>query len=1044
MAAAGEILVARCDASTREETAAIAAVAVARGTVTSRNARDACASSNPGGSERIRANVTHSRRLPRVDVVHAGGALQDAVVGRQTVGSLAAVAAPKVSVAARLADAFASFPVTGTLLFSSVAALLGSPGQAKSVAAPAAWDARAVADRFAGRPVASVRWGAWGGDTGGMAVNDAGTLSRLARVGVGALTPEQGVYALGRIVAAASGPATIVVNPFDWDAFAKSVPRKRAATYEDFVDVDALGRLEGDDAAETHAEDESIAMDVGAIRRVILDAATPLLDGGFGEVGDDDPLMERGLDSLGAVELRKTLAARLSIDLPPTVLFDHPSIGALARFVAERVASTSRPRRRERRERSDPKTTFGPTTSRAFSHSVADGGVRSGSVPVRVVSSSCEYPRGISSAAALRDAFARGVEFQETIPPDRFDAESCGSGARFATFVADVDAFDADAFRVSDAEASAMDPQQRKLLDLCLRNYAASPEGALRAAAGASTGVYLGVMWTEYQHLAAAVDAPRTGYLATGNGLSFLVGRPSFVFGLVGPSAVVDTACSSSLVAARMATRAVAVGEASDAHAAGTQCMLLADTFDVLDSLRALSPDGRCKTLDAAADGYGRGDGFAAAYLRPERAEDVRDDAASDSVRVLGSSVNQDGRSSTFTAPFGPSQHALVRDALLEARADPATVRFLSAHGTGTSLGDPIEFAAAGRALDACDVVLLGASKSFLGHTEGAAGLSALFLAVAAAANAHAPSLRHCRNLNPHVAAGLASSATSGGVAFAATRSALAPFAPVPGVQGVIAGASSFGMSGVNAHCIVRVTSPPHDRGGRVLVADAGRFWCASGARVTALLDSARIVSAATATFRCHLGAPRLAYADHHRIDGVAIFPGTASMEAARVALGEDADGRGTLVDVAFVKPLVLARDGDPLDLVVVVAKADGKVRVGEERTRREGNGNPYPPPRERRARPGAWSCRRPRRVAAHADESGSKRRSASEKSEKTRGRRRPPGRSPSGSVSIPAAGFRSRRRARRPRRRSRWSRTRPRRRGDPRRPPTDSPRTPR
>ena len=521
-----------------------------------------------------------------------------------------------------------------------------------------------------------------------------------------------------------------------------------------------------------------------------------------------------------------------------------------------------------------------------------------------------------------------------------------------------------------------MDPQQRKLLDLCLRNYAASPEGALRAAAGASTGVYLGVMWTEYQHLAAAVDAPRTGYLATGNGLSFLVGRPSFVFGLVGPSAVVDTACSSSLVAARMATRAVAVGEASDAHAAGTQCMLLADTFDVLDSLRALSPDGRCKTLDAAADGYGRGDGFAAAYLRPERAEDVRDDAASDSVRVLGSSVNQDGRSSTFTAPFGPSQHALVRDALLEARADPATVRFLSAHGTGTSLGDPIEFAAAGRALDACDVVLLGASKSFLGHTEGAAGLSALFLAVAAAANAHAPSLRHCRNLNPHVAAGLASSATSGGVAFAATRSALAPFAR-PGVQGVIAGASSFGMSGVNAHCIVRVTSPPHDRGGRVLVADAGRFWCASGARVTALLDSARIVSAATATFRCHLGAPRLAYADHHRIDGVAIFPGTAAREAARVALGEDADGRGTLVDVAFVKPLVLARDGDPLDLVVVVAKADGKVRVGEERTRREGNGNPYPPPHANE-RADANGVRvvvsaSARRVAAHADESGSK-----------------------------------------------------------------------
>jgi acyl transferase domain-containing protein len=441
-----------------------------------------------------------------------------------------------------------------------------------------------------------------------------------------------------------------------------------------------------------------------------------------------------------------------------------------------------------------------------------------------VITSSVEYPRGVSSASQLFSSFTDGVEFQETIPLERFDPELCGGGARTATFVADVAMFDASVFRVSDAEAVAMDPQQRKLLDMVLRNYASAPSGTMESALGSKTGVYLGVMWTEYQHLLVALAAPQNAYTGTGNGLSFLVGRPSFVFGLVGPSTVLDTACSSSLVATHLASQAVSNAEASSAHAAGVQCMLLSDTFSVLNNLNALSPDGRCKTLDANADGYGRGEGYAALYMTPATADGgaaVLGDAAR--LRVLGAAVNQDGRSSTFTAPYGPSQQALMQQALREASTAPGEVRFLSAHGTGTSLGDPIELAAAGRALSAANdfsgaeggaLTVIGASKSYLGHTEGTAGLSGLLMAAAAAGQRAAPSLRHCRNLNPHVAASLGALAAGqlvgdGSVVFTAPRTSSSAIAidrvDIDAGAVVVASTSSFGMSGVNSHAVIGV-----------------------------------------------------------------------------------------------------------------------------------------------------------------------------------------------------------------------------------------------
>ena len=471
------------------------------------------------------------------------------------------------------------------------------------------------------------------------------------------------------------------------------------------------------------------------------------------------------------MELRQSLTARFGVSLPPTAIFDYPTVGALSRFIAEAMAPAM--------SRMSPAST--PSSVSKSGVGTASGASGDGVRAIEVASSACVYPRGVSSPGQLWSGFTAGTEFQEIIPLERFDPELCGGGARTATFVADVDVFDAGVFRVSDAEALAMDPQQRKLMELCLRNYVATGGDTLTDAVGSKTGVYLGVMWTEFQYLIVALGATQNGYTATGNGLSFLVGRPSFAFGLVGPSAVVDTACSSSLVATHLACTALSRGEATSAHAAGVQCMLLSETFGILNNLNALSPDGRCKTLDASADGYGRGEGFAALYLRPPStttSDGSSNGDGGDVLCILGAAVNQDGRSSTFTAPYGPSQQALMVQALGEASTSPSEVRFLSTHGTGTSLGDPIELAAAGRALssgakvnaidsDGASLTVIGASKSFLGHTEGTAGMSGLLMAAAAAGQLAAPALRHCRNLNPHVAAGLAGLKANGAAVFA-------------------------------------------------------------------------------------------------------------------------------------------------------------------------------------------------------------------------------------------------------------------------------------
>ena len=378
-----------------------------------------------------------------------------------------------------------------------------------------------------------------------------------------------------------------------------------------------------------------------------------------------------------------------------------------------------------------------------------------------------------------------------------------------------------------------------------------------------------------------------------GHGLSFLVGRLSYTFGLQGPCVSTDTACSSSLVALHMAHAAISRADAAAGLAGGVNIMLTPQTTARICLLQALSPVGRCQTFDASADGYGRGEAVALALLQDPAL------AAQHSSAVLGfvhgAAVNQDGRSSSLTAPNGPAQTALVQAAQSAALASAAQLASVSLHGTGTPLGDPIEVGALGSALghsktcDALRVMSLGSSKSCYGHTEGTAGLTGTLLAALMLQQHLLPPIINLRELNPYVSTALGDWSSRQGLAPAPSRQlgALAQLSRAArGDMAVLAGTSSFGMSGVNAHALLSAADLALQQQGisaSTLVLQRSSFWPAPLGHP---LMHAAAVSGGPGTARradcsVDLSAPSLSWLQDHRVQGHALLPAAAMFELA-------------------------------------------------------------------------------------------------------------------------------------------------------------------
>ncbi|MBS1694228.1 MAG: acyltransferase domain-containing protein, partial [Actinobacteria bacterium] len=503
------------------------------------------------------------------------------------------------------------------------------------------------------------------------------------------------------------------------------------------------------------------------------------------EVDCDASLNDLGVGSRDAVVLSGELAELVGRPVSPVEFWQHPTVNALAAFLARGDA--------------DPGgVAEAAATADDRGHSQA-GDLHE---PIAVIGVGCRFPGDVSGPDELWEFLSRGGSGVGQVPAARWerfekgsadDAAAVAETTRWGAYLSGIDGFDAEFFEISAREAAMMDPQQRLLLEVAWEalEHAGIAPGSLRRS---QTGVFAGACSGEYGQLASTALQDVDAWTNTGGALSIISNRLSYVLDLRGPSVTVDTACSSSLVAIHLACQSLRAGDSQLAIAAGVNVLLSPAIFRGFDQAGALSATGQCHAFDAAADGFVRGEGCGAVVLKR------LSDAVRDGDRVLavvrGSAVNQDGRSNGLMAPNPAAQMAVLRDAYASAALTPLDVDYVETHGTGTLLGDPIEARALGSVLGrgrrAEAPLLIGAVKSNIGHLEAAAGIAGFIKAALAVERGRIPANLGFTTPNPHIP-------------FEQLRLKVVAENqdwPERG-QPRRAGVSSFGFGGTNAHVVL-------------------------------------------------------------------------------------------------------------------------------------------------------------------------------------------------------------------------------------------------
>ena len=718
-----------------------------------------------------------SSELPQLyGILHAAGEITSTPLAKLDAAEIARAFRGKVWGAWHLSTLAARPDLDFFILFSSIASVWGSFGQGAYAAANAFLDGLAWYHRGRGVRATSINFGAW---RAGMADEDA--RAQLAKRGVQAMPPEMALAGMSAILA--SGTAQGVVARIDWVKFLPVYQLQSRRPLMAAIEREYPTAVVHTATAKTslvHRVTQAPAEQRRAMLQEYLRnavAETMRLDPA--QIREDAGFFDLGMDSLMAIELRQRLEKDLGHSLPATIAIDYPRLTDVAEYLLTSVLGLQ--------EQAKP--------AAAGNTAVAGG-------PIAIIGVGCRFP-GAPNREAFWDLLVRGGDAIRETPNDRFDIneyfdpdpEAPGKiYTRYGGFLDAVDQFEPEMFGISPREAMAIEPQQRLMLETVwesLEHAGYAPSGLARS----RTGLYIGVGANEYSHLLGA-GSPETidAYFITGNALNVIAGRVAFSLGLEGPAMAVDTACSSSLVAIHQACQALRSGECDTALAGGVNVLLSPVTTIAACRARMLAPDGRCKTFDASADGYVRGEGCGVVVLK--RMDDARRDGDRIRAVIRGSAVNQDGASGGLTVPNGRSQQRVITDALGQAGLEPGEVDYLEAHGTGTSLGDPIEVQAAAAVLgsgrDKDHPLWIGSVKTNIGHLESASGVAGVIKVVLAMEHGTLPQHLHFKTPSPHI-----------------------PWDRLP-VQVVretkpwtsrgkrrTAGVSSFGFSGTNAHVLL-------------------------------------------------------------------------------------------------------------------------------------------------------------------------------------------------------------------------------------------------